>query len=312
MNDKATSLVFGNYSLLVFLGAVWGASFVAIKYTNFMFNPFEVGFLRSLIACIILFLAVKLRKGSTNLIGQNTKRYSIVGLLNAAIPFTLIPYGLITLPSSIGVIIMSANPFLALVLAHFFTNDEKINLRKAIGSIIGFSGVVFAVGVQVFIDDQSALIGALAIYIGSCSYVVSNLIIRTISDLPSDMVTMNTLLWGSIWLFPLVAIFGNYFGLQIPLFVNDFEYAVNTKSIIAAIYLGIIPTALAFSMRQVLIRRAGSTFMMQVAYLIPIFGIFYGWLILEETLRFSLLIGAVLVLVGIAISRIRLNEETGT
>ena len=73
---------------------------------------------------------------------------------------------------------MSANPFLALILAHFFTNDEKLNLRKSIGTIIGFSGVVFAVGVEIFVTDMDSLIGALAIYLAGCSYVVSNLIIR--------------------------------------------------------------------------------------------------------------------------------------
>ena len=53
---------------------------------------------------------------------------------------------------------MSANPFLALILAHYFTDDEKLNLRKMIGTIIGFSGVVFAVGVQVFVTDMSSFI----------------------------------------------------------------------------------------------------------------------------------------------------------
>ena len=177
-----------NYSLLVFLGAVWGASFVAIKFCNFMFNPIEIGFFRTFIGAIFLLIAVMYRAGKLQLFQKNTYTYAIIGLFNAAIPFTLIPYGLLTLPSNIGVIIMSANPFLALILAHYFTDDEKLNLRKMIGTIIGFSGVVFAVGVQVFVTDISSFIGALAIYLAGCSYVVSNLIIRKVSNLPSDMV----------------------------------------------------------------------------------------------------------------------------
>ena len=96
--------------------------------------------------------------------------------MNASVPFTLLPYGLITLPSNIGVIILSANPFLALVLAHFFTLDEKLSLRKVIGSIIGFSGVVFAVGVEIFVSDWDSLISAIAIYVGASSYVISCLL----------------------------------------------------------------------------------------------------------------------------------------
>ena len=195
-----------NYFLLIFLGAVWGASFVAIKFCNLMFNPIEVGFFRTFIGALILLLAVLFRSGNLELFQKNSFTYAIIGLFNAAIPFTLIPYGLMSLPSNIGVIIMSANPFLALVLAHYFTEDEKLNLRKTIGTIIGFSGVVFAVGVQVFVTDMSSFIGALAIYLAGCSYVVSNLIIRKVSDLPSDMVTMNTLAWGSIWLIPFMFI----------------------------------------------------------------------------------------------------------
>ena len=113
-----------------------------------------------------------------NIISKNTKIYSLVGFLNASVPFTLLPYGLISLPSNIGVIILSANPFLALILAHYFTIDEKLSLRKVIGSIIGFSGVIFAVGVEVFVSDLDSLIAALAICIGASSYVISNLIIR--------------------------------------------------------------------------------------------------------------------------------------
>ena len=288
-----------NYSLLVFLGAVWGASFVAIKYCGILFNPIEVGFFRTFIAAIFLLLIVSLRKGNYNFFGKNTFTYSIIGLFNAAVPFTLIPYGLLALPSNIGVIIMSANPFLALILAHFFTNDEKLNLRKSIGTIIGFSGVIFAVGVEVFVTDMDSLIGALAIYLAGCSYVVSNLIIRKISDLPSDMVTMNSLIWGSIWLLPLMLMYGNFS-----------NYEPSLVPISAIIYLGIIPTGLAFSLRQILIRNTGSTFMMQVAYLIPIFGIFYGWLLLSEPLKLSLFVGLILVIVGIAVSRMQIDVET--
>ena len=212
--SKNFSSEFNNYSLLVFLGAVWAASFVAIKFSNEIFNPIEVGFYRTFIGSLFLFCAVKLRKGSINIISKNTKTYSLVGLLNASIPFTLLPYGLISLPSNIGVIILSANPFLALVLAHYFTIDEKLSLRKVIGSIIGFSGVIFAVGVEVFVSDLDSLIAALAIYIGASSYVISNLIIRKISNLPSDMVTMNTLFWGTIWLIPLMLVFGNFQNIE--------------------------------------------------------------------------------------------------
>ena len=287
-----------NYVLLVFLGAVWGASFVAIKYCSILFNPIEIGFFRTSIAAIFLLAIVSLRKGNYDFFGKNTFTYSIVGLFNAAIPFTLIPYGLLALPSNIGVIIMSANPFLALILAHFFTNDEKLNLRKSIGTIIGFSGVVFAVGVEVFVTDMESLIGALAIYLAGCSYVVSNLIIRKISDQPSDMVTMNSLMWGSIWLLPLMFMYGNFS-----------NYELSYIPISAIIYLGIIPTGLAFSLRQVLIRNTGSTFMMQVAYLIPIFGIFYGWLLLSEPLKISLFVGLILVIVGIAVSRMQIDID---
>ena len=291
---------FNNYSLLIFLGAVWGGSFVAIKFSNLMFNPIEIGFFRTFIGATVLLLAVLYRAGSLQFFQKNTYRYAIIGLFNAAIPFTLIPYGLLTLPSNIGVIIMSANPFLALILAHYFTDNEKLNLRKIIGTIIGFSGVIFAVGVQVFVTDLSSFIGALAIYLAGCSYVVSNLIIRKVSNLPSDMVTMNTLAWGSIWLLPLML-----------LFAEPINYEINITAIYALFYLGIIPTGLAFSLRQVLIRTAGTTFMMQVAYLIPVFGIFYGWVLMNEPLKFSLLIGVILVVMGIAISRLQVESNTG-
>ena len=296
--NKSFSSEIGNYSLLIFLGAVWAASFVAIKFSNIAFNPIEVGFYRTLIGSVFLFCIVKMRKGSINILSSNTKTYSLVGLLNASVPFTLLPYGLLSLPSNIGVIILSANPFLALILAHFFTIDEKLSLRKVIGSIIGFSGVVYAVGVEVFVSDSNSLIAALAIYIGASSYVISNLIIRRISDLPSDMVTMNTLFWGTVWLIPLMLFYGNF---------ENINFA--WTPFLSLLYLGIIPTGFAFSLRQVLIRNAGSTFMMQVGYIIPVFGVFYGWLLLDEKIGYSLIISVILVMVGIGVSRLHVIKK---
>jgi drug/metabolite transporter (DMT)-like permease len=176
---------------------------------------------------------------------------------------------------------------------------RNYHIRKVIGSIIGFSGVVFAVGMEVLVSDLNSLISALAIYIGASSYVISNLIIRRISHLPSDMVTMNTLFWGSIWLLPLVVIYGN---------LQNIEFS--SIPVFAIIYLGVIPTGLAFSLRQVLIRNAGSTFMMQVGYIIPIFGVFYGWLLLGEEIGYYLIISVALVIAGIGISRIRVSATT--
>ena len=90
---------------------------------------------------------------------------------------------------------------------------------------------------------------------------------------------------------------------------NFSNYEPSYLPISAIIYLGIIPTGLAFSLRQVLIRNTGSTFMMQVAYLIPIFGIFYGWLLLSEPLKLSLFAGLILVIIGIAVSRMQIDID---
>ena len=109
---------------------------------------------------------------------------------------------------------------------------------------------------------------------------------------------MNTLFWGSVWLLPMMFIYGNFQNL-------NFSW----QPFIALIYLGIIPTGLAFSLRQILIRNAGSTFMMQVGYIIPIFGVFYGWLLLGEEIGYSLIISVLLVITGIAISRIQVAKK---
>ena len=94
--SKSLSSEFNNYSLLVFLGAVWAASFVAIKFSNEIFNPIEVGFYRTFIGSLFLFCAVKFRKGSINIISKNTKTYSLVGFLNASVP---VSYTHLTLPT---------------------------------------------------------------------------------------------------------------------------------------------------------------------------------------------------------------------
>ena len=118
---------------------------------------------------------------------------------------------------------------------------------------------------------------------------------------------------GEVYPMMQMTLFRNIFAI-IPLmilFAEPINYEMNLTAISALFYLGIIPTGLAFSLRQILIRTAGTTFMMQVAYLIPVFGIFYGWALMNEPLKFSLLIGVILVVIGIAISRLQVESNTG-
>ena len=95
---------------------------LAIKFSNEMFNPIEVGFYRTAIGALFLFFAVRLRKGTLSIYNENTKIYSLIGLLNAAIPFTLLPYGLISLPSNIVVIIFVIQSFPCFGACSFFYN----------------------------------------------------------------------------------------------------------------------------------------------------------------------------------------------
>tara|TARA_Y100000591_G_scaffold308918_1_gene309744 strand:+ start:88 stop:975 length:888 start_codon:yes stop_codon:yes gene_type:complete len=277
--------------LLTFLALIWGSSFFNIKIASFSYEPFTLALVRVFFACIPLLLICYLKKIKILAFTKNWKIYAIIGLCNIAIPFTLIAIGTAKINSYLAAMLMSTTPLSGSILAHFFTNNEKISLKKSIGIIIGFSGVLFLFLDKLVISDEN-IIYAIITIIGSTFYSIGGILTLKIKDKGNENVTTSTTIWSLIFLLPVSLLFDKPW-TSIP----------SLDSTLSLIYLGVVATGIAWLIRFRILTVNGLIFQTQVAYLIPIFGVIFGYFLMDEIITWRVLISLVIIVIGIYIVR---------
>ncbi len=275
--------------LLTLLGLIWGSSFFNIKIATYSYDPFTLAFIRVFFASIPLFLLCKFKKIKIEAFSKNWKPYALIGLCNIAIPFTLIAIGTSQINSYLAAMLMSTTPMSGSILAHFFTKNEKITLLKSLGIIIGFTGVVFLFFDKLIINESNYIFALITI-LGSTFYSIGGIMTLRLKNKGNENVTTSTTLWSVILLFPL-AIF----------FEKPWELNPSLDSTLSLLYLGVVATGLAWLIRFRILTVNGLVFQTQVAYLIPIFGVLFGYFLMDEIITWRVLISLVIIILGIYI-----------
>jgi len=221
----------------------------------------------------------------------------IAGLLNNAVPFFLIGWGQQYISGSTAAIMLSCGPFIALILSHYTTHDEKFSLFKLLSVLLGFLGVFVLLGGDVLNQRVDAIYGQLAVLLATAGYVGSGLLIRKLKHINVVVCLTLMLLTATIIMLPLVS-FGEIISV-------DFLGV----SVLSLLYLAIFPTAFASLVRVELVQRAGVQFMSQVAYLIPIFAIFWAWVFLSELPSINAWLALFLILLGLGVRRLEKQKK---
>mgnify|MGYP000252806724 FL=1 len=276
-----------DYALLTLLALIWSSAFFNIKIATYSYGPVTIAFLRTFFGAIPVVGICLVKKIKIEAFSKDWYWFAAIGMINLVIPFFLIAYGMQKVQSNLAAILMASTPLSATVLAHFFTDNEKINLTKILGVLIGFSGIVFLFSDNILINESN-FTSALLILIGSTFYVVGGLLTLKISNKKNENVTASILIWGTIFLIP-ITIF-----TEKPWNLNP-----SIDSTISLIYLGVVATGLAWLLRFRILKTNGLVFQAQVAYLIPIFGIILGYIFLKELITPKVLISVVAVIIGI-------------
>ena len=275
--------------LLLVLGLIWGSSFFNIKIATYSYEPFTLALVRVIFACIPLILICYFRRIKIQAFSKNWRSYALIGLCNIAIPFVLIAIGTSKINSYLAAMLMSTTPLSGSILAHFFTKDEKITFLKSLGIIIGFSGVIF-----LFLDDivlsEKNYVYAFITIIGSTFYSIGGLLTLKIKNKGNENVTTSTTIWSIIFLMPFSFIF------ETPWATNP-----SIESTISLLYLGIVATGVAWLIRFRILTVNGLVFQTQVAYLIPIFGVFFGYFLMEEIITWRAVVSLFIIMIGIFI-----------
>ena len=271
------------------LAIIWGSSFFNIKIATYSYDPITLALVRVIFASIPLLLLCKIKN-----IKIEASQITGIGMLssalcNIAIPFVLIAIGTAKINSYLAAILMSTTPLSGSILAHFFTQNEKLSFYKSIGVLIGFSGIILLFFDKVIINNDN-YIYALITILGSTFYCIGGLLTLKLRKKKNENVTTSTTLWSVIFLLPFSLI------LETP-----WNSEPTLASTLSLLYLGVIATGFAWLIRFRILTINGLVFQTQVAYLIPIFGIIFGYFLMDEIITWRVLASLVIILLGIYI-----------
>jgi drug/metabolite transporter (DMT)-like permease len=275
--------------LLLLLGVIWGSSFFNIKIASYSYDPFTLALVRVIFASIPLIILCSIKKIKIKAFSKNWKIYALIGACNIVIPFSLIAIGTSQVDSYLAAILMSTTPMSGSILAHFFTRDEKITFLKSLGIIVGFSGVLFLFFDSLVVNKDNFLY-ALIIFLGSTFYSIGGILTLKIKNQGNENVTTSTIIWSVIFLIPLSLL------VETP-----WSSSPSLSSTLSLIYLGVVATGLAWLLRFRILTVNGLVFQTQVAYIIPVAGVFFGYLFMDEIITIRVIISLCLIILGIYI-----------
>ncbi|MEM0978975.1 MAG: DMT family transporter [Cyanobacteria bacterium P01_H01_bin.58] len=273
---------------LFLLAALWGGSFLFMRIAAPEFGPIWLIESRVLLAGVSL-LPLLLSQGLWPHLRSQWRPLLMVGILNSALPFSLLAFTSLFLPAGMTAILNGTAPFFGVAVAYVWLK-EQLNLNRVVGLLLGFTGVVVLVGLR-----QSAITSEflLAIAAGLCAalmYAIAAPFIRlNLTGVPSLVIATGSQLGAAIFLIPLL----------------PFTPPAQTPSgiaILAVIAIALLSTSLAYILYFRLIQAVGSTRALTVTYLIPLFAILWGALVLQETITVSMVMGGSLILLGTAIA----------
>jgi drug/metabolite transporter (DMT)-like permease len=273
---------FRYWFLLTCLGALWGSAFMFIKIGTPDFGPIALVNSRLIIASFI-FLPILLRKKYLPLLKPIWKHALVISISNNVIPFTLFSYASLGANSNILAILNATTAFNTMIIAYLWL-DEKVSTKQIFGLALGFLGVLILVNPQ---SAEATLIASLSCLIASVFYSFSAVFIQKNAAKTNKLVLIGwSLVFSSIIMMPM-----SYFYLPTKL--------PSLEATLAVIWLGAISTGFAFLGWVRLIEKIGAVKTSTVAYFLPIFGIIWGNIFLDEIISTTIVIGCLVILVGI-------------
>ena len=287
---------------LLLLSAVWGASFILIEITGRSFPPAWVALLRLSFGGALLWSVLLLRRRTLpprKLIGP----LLLVALFNNAIPFCLFALGERTVPSGIAAVLNATTPICALLLS-FAVQSARPTRATTAGVLLGFAGVVIVVlsrksEAHGAASSTQFLLGVLFIAIGSLGYAVATVIAK-LKLQGLDPIGLATTQLSLAWLMILpVALLGPH------------PTAIRTSSIVSAIVLGFAGSGIAYLLYYNLLSRISSTHVVAVTYLLPIWGLFWGY-VAHEPILWTAYIGVLVVIGGLALMNVSASAKPQT
>lgn len=268
----------------VLLAAIWGASFLFMRIGVGEFGAIVMMALRIGLAAVCLLPILCLRQGVGDMRGR-FGALTVVGVLNSAIPFSLLTWATLSLTAGFTSILNATVPFWSAVIA-FVWLGERLDRRRLAGLLIGVAGVVVLVWGRIEFkpggDGWAIAAGLLAT---ACYGFSANYTRQRLAGVNALTIATGAMLGASLVLAP----------LAVWLWPATMPSA---RAWLSVLVLGVAGTAFAYILYFRLIAGLGATRAMSVTFLIPAFGVIWGAAFLGESVTFGMVAGMVLIVLG--------------
>ncbi|MBX2823464.1 MAG: DMT family transporter, partial [Gammaproteobacteria bacterium] len=260
--------------------------------------PLTVAAMRLFIALLILYPVMRL--AGQRLPAMGRLWFYIIGasFFGNAFPFALISWGQVRVDAGLTAILMAIMPLMTVLLAHWVTVDEKLNRYKFVGVLLGLLGVVVLMGWDKLGELGDQMLRQYAIAGAALCYSVNALLTKKLTQVARLPMMAALMLASSILLLP--------FSLVLE---RPWELPLAANSMTAVLILAVGPTAVATLMILMLVDRQGASFLSQINFMVPLFGVAFAWIFLGERLPVNAWAALVIILLGILLSRLG-NRQT--
>ena len=272
---------------LVVLGAVWGASFLFIRVAAPVLGPFPLMGTRVVLAALALVPFV-LVLGRFPEVRARWRQFLFVGVLNGAMPFSLIAFAETEITASLAAILNSTTVLFSVLVAAVWFGDP-LTARRILGVVLGISGVAVLVGLDPMPVSGAVVVAVGAMLMGSLCYALGgNYVKKTFSGVRPLTMAFGQQAGASVLLVPLAA-------ATLP------GEAPSAPVALSALGLALLSTAFAYLLFFSLIARLGATSTLTVTFLSPGFGVLFGVVLLGEPLGLGTVLGLGIVLFAVAL-----------
>ena len=278
--------------LLIFLSVIWGGSFFFIKVALTELQPFTIVLGRVSIGAFVLLLAVRLSGYRMPSDLKVWGAFLFMGLINNLIPFSLISWGQTQISSSLASIMNATTPVWTVLLAHFFTKDEKLTRNRLGGVIFGLIGVVIMIGWDALGGLGINTVAQLAVIGAAIFYGFAGIYGKRFKDIPPIVTAAGQITGTAILAIPITMIVDKPWLIPMP--------GLNVWA--AMLGLALLSTALAYIIYFRLLTTAGATNLLLVTFLVPVSAILLGISILGEQLLLRHVLG--MIMIGLSLAAI--------
>lgn len=278
------------YVLLIVLACLWGPSFMLIKIAVNYASPLAISTFRILIGTVALFGILRLKKASLSMGSVPWHHFAVSGILNMALPYSLISWSEQHIDSALAGILNGLTPFFTILISFQWHRNEKPGGYKVLGMLIGFAGLCCLLWPYLSESNSNSTLGIVLVATAAASYGAAAIYIKkNLAGQRPLIAPAYQLLFAGATLLPFLLAFGN--PKQLTEVDAAFWWSVCS--------LGLLGTALAYIVYFKIIENSDASFLTLVTYIMPAISVVLGIVFLEERVYWNTYAGGLFIVVGV-------------